>query len=106
MDYAIFVLASFANALITCLLLLFISKKAVKSRIKYLITFVLYVFMAYLFSTPDPTGILRNGLQGTNMLRFSMYVLSGACVCGLLFFQNWYYEKHASEKKTTKPKTK
>ena len=94
------------NALITCLLLLFISKKAVKSRVRYVITFVLYVFMAYLFSTPDLTGILKNGLQGTNMFNFTMYVLSGACVCGLLFFQNWYYEKHASEKKTNKPKAK
>lgn len=97
MNYAMFAFAAFINALITCGVLLFIMKKAVKTRVRYPITFVLYVLMAYMMTTTEWNGIFSDGFKNTDMLRFLLYISSAACICTALFILNWYQEKNKAK---------
>lgn len=105
MNYAMYAFAAFINALVTCGVLLFIMKRAIKSRVRYPITFALYVLMAYMMTTKEWNGIFTDGFKNTDLLTFLLYITSAACICTVLFILNWYQEK-SKAKQANSTKTK
>lgn len=84
MYYALLALGCFLNALVCCGLIQLLLRKFVKSDWRYMVTFVMYVMLSFIMTTPGE-GILKVDFSQLDVTRFFLYLAGGACTCALLY---------------------
>ena len=84
MYYGLMAFACFMNALVCCGLIQLLLRRFVKSDWRYVITYIMYVMLAFIMVTPGE-GILKVNFAELDLTRFVLYLLGGACVCVMLY---------------------